>query len=360
MTIVEAYQAYKAMLESKTPSVKTITIDAGTIKPYKVKKFNKDEFKPSKTEVKQYKVKEEDFQPPFKTKKSVEDVTERGKGGTVTDRVRINKNTNDYHKYGKFVTAFGTSKNSVEHCIFSSDENDVLAALDADVSASKLVQSSLIDTGYYTLGITEAPKIDVGMIDAFTWHCMMGNTENVKTIYKRGYKPHSSYPGLNPITASILSKNIEMLKLVLCIPAIKKIINKKDGMGLTPLQSCAKMVGIDPYEFALVLIKNGATEIGNKDVLNGKPSAIMLSLLNRASWSVVLFGALLSVSDPLYRDASGRTVMDVARELNNTEAIKMIQNFIDNGERSTSVLKDGSEIDPLVQQCHYGSDYKND
>lgn len=343
---VNAFHAYQTMLKSGKRA-KVLDFNTEEIKPYKIKKFTQETKKadPVKTQKKEYKLEDEEYQEPFSDEKSVEDVSFDDGGGVATKRVFANDIHGRHRKYGKITPVHGvSSQERLSKCVFSSDENELLAALDNDIPTNKFIQSALIDTGYYTLGITKAPTLDIGMVDALVWQCALGNINNVRAILTNGYKVPQSYPGLSPISAALLSKNIEVLKLVLAYhPICSKFINKEDGFGFTPLENCAKMGGIDPYEFALTLIKHGARDVKSEIGTNNtgkKPSALMLCLTNRPYWSVYLFAAILDVSNPYYKDATERTVFDIARETKNIDAIKFLRNY---------TLKDSNETDSVLR-----------
>lgn len=342
---VNAFHAYQTMLQSGKRA-KVLDFNNTEIKPYKVKKFIKDKEKaaPVKAQKQEYTLDDEEYQEPFSDEESVEDVSFDDGGGEATKRVFANDIHGRHRKYGKIAIVHGiSSQEKLNKCVFSSDENELLAALDNDVPTNKFIQSALIDTGYYTLGITKAPKLDIGMVDALVWQCALGNINNVRAILTNGYKVPQSYPGLSPISAALLSKNIEVLKLVLAYhPICSKFINKEDGFGFTPLENCAKMGGIDPYEFAITLIKHGAKDVKIENVSRkgGKPSALMLCLMNRPYWTSYLFATILGVSSPYYTDASGRNAFDIAKETKNIDALRLLRNFdLGNLTSTDSVLR---------------------
>lgn len=271
-----------------------------------------------------------------------------GQGGRATDRYRkeldINlseKDRNPNYKYAEKAMVhpfYKEEKNLNEKSgIFSTDEGAVMAALEHGVKTNKPIQSKIIPLGYYSIGLfADAPSIDVGLIDALCWQCMLGCERNVKLILKYGYEVPKKYSGLNPLTAAIKSKNLEVLKIVLAYGPIREIVNEKDGFGTRPIQAAAMVTGIDPYEFARELIRAGALD---KEIAKyeGEYNAAMLSLLRNgagAIWTPNLFGELLSVTDLGYVTKDGEYLETLAEKVGNKDAVRMIQNFMKFGKES--------------------------
>jgi len=255
-----------------------------------------------------------------------------GFGGPATDRydeIDSSKHPNEQYK-GEGATAFnidGSGKTTAKGSVFSMEPNEVFAALENGASASRPVQSKLIPVGYESIGFNQSPSVDVGLVDALTWQCLMGNDINVKEILKRGYSVPRKYSGLSPITAAIQGKNIHVLKLVLGIPELRKYVNRKDGFGNRPLNVAAAIAGIDPYEFARELVKAGATDV---DLTDGSYSAAMTCVLRNgagAIWTPNIFSVILGVTNLGYTTSDGETVKSLAEKTGNKEALRMITNW---------------------------------
>jgi len=268
-----------------------------------------------------------------------------GQGGKATDRYRkeldfnlSKKDRNPNYQYAEksLVHPFYNEDKKLKEKsgIFSTDEGALMAALEHGIKSNKAVQSKMIPTGYYSIGLfQDSPSIDVGMIDALCWQCLLGCERNVKLILKYGYEMPKRYSGLNPITSAIKSKNLEVLKIVLAYPQIRQIVNEKDGFGTKPIQAAAMIPGIDPYEFAREVIRAG----GKDNEYKGEYSAAMLTLLrNRAGaiWTPNIFGEILSVTDIDYSTKDGETLESLAEKVKNTDAVRMILNFKKFGKES--------------------------
>lgn len=276
-----------------------------------------------------------------------------GQGGPSTDRFRPrrenlddSKRLNNRYK-GEVVNPFYDEKKWIrgKSGVFSTDEGAVLAALEHGVKTNKAVQSKIIPLGYYEIGLfKDSPSIDVGMVDALCWQCLLGCERNVKLIlgYGHGYDVPKRYSGLNPITAAIRSKNLQVLKYVLAYLPIREIVNDKDGFGTRPIQAAASVSGIDPYEFARDLIRAGANDTG----YDGEYSAAMMSVLRDCAgsiWTPNVFGELLSVTDVGYKAKDGETVETLAEKNGNRDALRMIGNFRKFGKESLNdAVLDGS------------------
>lgn len=331
------WQAYQQILESERGKIsKTIEIENKQVKPYKVKMTVGDMNKPErKLEPQELKVEKTD------TKKEQDNtIIKLSQDGIAPDSkakkfVRA-KDLNAKYRgqmQSPFYADYGDSKNSIEKSgIFSNDENAVASALSKDVPSNKPIQSKQLSRmSVYDKGLgAEYFVEDVGRLDALTWQCWNGNYVNVKQILKNGYDVPKSYPGMNPITASIDGRNIECLKLVLSVPKILEMVNKKDGFGNYPLDCVTKIRSIDPYEFAKILIEAGARD-DNTDAKGY--SAAMLSLLN-GGWTPNLFGELLPVTNIDRKTKDGLTLKELAEKMGNREAVLMIDNYKKYGDES--------------------------
>ena len=271
-----------------------------------------------------------------------------GQGGPASDRFtkeleanigKEDRNPNWKYAKGRLTSPFHDEEKAhgvlvSKSGIFSTDEGAVTAALEHGVKTNKPVQSSIIPLGYYEIGLfQDSPKVDVGMIDALCWQCLMGCERNVKLILKYGYDVPRGYSGLNPITAALRSKNLEVLKTVLAYPPIRALVNKKDGFGTKPLQAAASVPGIDPYEFARELIRAGANDMEH----DGEYSAAMMVLLRCARgaiWTPNIFGEMLSVTDQWYKTKDGETLDSLAKKTGNRDAERMLCNFSKFGRES--------------------------
>lgn len=282
---------------------------------------------------------------PFSRKRPYEDAREDGErlvrygqGGPASDRFakrpvrdvrKADRNPNLKYSDGALASPFykedGNAK--AKSGIFSTDEGAVMAALESGVRTNRPVQSRLIPLGYVEIGLfQDSPAIDVGLVDALCWQCLMGCERNVKAILKYGYNPPKRYSGLNPITAAVRSKNIEVLKTVLAFSPLRERVNERDGFGTRPIQEAASVAGIDPYEFARELIRAGANDTG----YDGEYSAAMLVLLRcgrGAAWTPNIFGEMLSVTDLDYATKDGETISSLASKTGNRDAERMVENF---------------------------------
>lgn len=331
------YQAYQQVLEAEQKKLRVKDVsNSRIIKPSGIKRASSANQKPMELEEKTYRISAP------KEPKETSEVIRKSKDGNPVD-----------HKAKKFIRAKDINakfqpkvaspfyRESKGRCtpksgIFSSDENSVASAISNEVPTNKPVQSKLLDIfDYYTLGIVDAHpnngrNIDIGMVDALTLHCWTGNLPVVKLILKNGYDAPSSYPGLNPITAAVEGRNLEVLKLVLAVPKLQEFVNKKDGNGNYPLEVAAKVRGTDPYEFAKVLVEKGARD----DVRTDRAySGAMLTLLG-GGWTPNLFGELLPVTDLEKKSRDGLTLRALAEKVGNREAVIMIDNFIKFKEES--------------------------
>ena len=260
-----------------------------------------------------------------------------GQGGAASDRFgKALENPNAKYSEKRLVHPFykEDGKADEKSGIFSTDEGAVVAALEQGVKTNKAIQSSVIPVGYYEIGLfKDSPKVDVGLVDALCWQCLMGCERNVKVILKYGYDVKNRYYGLNPITAALRSRNLEVLKVVLAYPPIRAIVNDKDGFGVTPLQAAASVPGIDPYEFARELIRAGANDMEH----DGEYSAAMLVLLRcarGATWTPNVFGEMLSVTNQNYETKDGETLDSLAKKTGNRDAERMLCNFSKFGRES--------------------------
>ena len=257
------------------------------------------------------------------------------------------RHPNEQYASGSLVSPFYKEDGKLrpESGIFSSDEGAVLAAIDKGVPTNKPVNSRLIPMGTPAIGLFEGREANIGSVDALVWQCWLGNDRNVVNILKAGYKPQSKYNGYNPITAAVMSSNIQVLKDILHYGPIAKMVNDKDGFGTRPLQAAASIPGIDPYEFAREIVKAGGTDRDNK---NGEFSALMLTLMRRgagAIWTPNIFSEILPVSDLEYK-ANGLTVEELAEKLGNNEAVIMLEYYRKFGKESLnkSIIGNGMEI----------------
>lgn len=263
-----------------------------------------------------------------------------GQGGDATNRfVRTDTEKHPNSKFSEKVLVSPFCKSSStcnsKSGVFAQDITSVEAALNQGVSTNRPVQSSHIPMWLNDSGLYEdIPSIDLGLVDALTWQCLMGNDMNVRAILKAGYKAIKRYSGLNPITAAIRGKNLQCLKLVLAVPEIRELVNAKDGFGARPLQAVAEIPGIDPYEFAREIVKAGGVDRGYRD---GQYSALMVCLMRRGGgsiWTPNIFAEILPVSDLEYKTKDGETVVSLAKKLNNQDALRMIMNWQKFGEES--------------------------
>ena len=272
----------------------------------------------------------------------------KGLGNKDDNSKMADTEENPNSKYSKkaLVSPFckQTSACNPKSGVFSQDLTTVEAALNQGVSSNHTVNSSLIPMWLDEYGpYEEMPTMDVGLVDALTWQCLMGRDMNVRAILKAGYKAAKRYSGLNPITAAIRGRNLQCLKLVLAVPAIRELVNEKDGFGTRPIQAAAEISGIDPYEFAREVVKAGGEDRGYKD---GQYSALMLCVLRHgkgAIWTPNIFAEILPVSDIDYSTKDGETVASLAMKLDNQDALRMIMNWQKFGEESLNgaVLNNG-------------------
>ena len=333
------YQAYQQVLESeraKRGSIsKTVVIKNRTVKPYHVKRTVGKMNKPMGSRIEQdIKLKRNHK---AESDQSGQVIRASQNGLPIDGKARKFITAQDLNsKYrGKFASPFfpnKDSKNPLDSGIFSDDENSVCAALSRGVPSNKPVQSKVLSRkSYYDKGLMSDEFVeDVGMMDALTWQCWNGNYQNVRQILRNGYDAPRRYSGMNPITAAIDGRNIECLKIVLSVPKILDLINKKDGFGNYPLETVTKIKAIDPYEFAKILIEAGARD----DLRTGKDyNAAMLSLLN-GGWTPNLFGELLPVTDLEHITKEGLDIRALAEKVGNREAVLMIDNFKKYGEES--------------------------
>lgn len=329
------YQAYQQVLESERGKIsKTVEVKNRQVKPYHVKRtvgsMNKPMTKRTEQDI-------EVKKPDYKHEEDNTVIRQSQNGLPVDSKAKKFIRAKDLNSKfrAKDVSPFyreTEGKCSPSSGIFSSDENSVCAALSNNVPTNKPVQSKLLSRmSVYDKGLgAESFVEDVGQVDALTWQCWNGNYINVKQILKNGYDVPRSYSGMNPITASIDGRNIECLKIVLSVPKILELVNKKDGHGNYPLECVTKIRAIDPYEFAKILIEAGARD----DERTGKDyNAAMLSLLN-GGWTPNLFGELLTVTDLEHKTKNGLDLRCLAENLGNREAILMIDNFKKYGDES--------------------------
>lgn len=331
--------ANESVNESKRGSIsKTVEVENRQVKPYRVKRTVGSMNKPMNQRV------EQEFVPKTqKDRKTEQDpsnhiIRASQNGIPVDSKARDFIRAKDLNaKFrGKVVSPFykqkENSKNPLNSGIFSEDENSVCAALSDGIPSNKPVRSKLLSRrSIYEKGLVADDFVeDVGMVDALTWQCWNGNYTNVKQILKNGYDAPKSYSGMNPITASVDGRNIECLKIVLSVPKILDLVNSKDGFGNYPLECTTKIKGIDPYEFAKILVEAGARD----DERTGKDyNAAMLSLLN-GTWTPNLFGELLPVTDLEHKTKDGLDLRSLAEKLGNREAVLMIDNFKKYGDES--------------------------
>lgn len=269
-----------------------------------------------------------------KTNKNIE-----GYGGAATDLFsNMNYSGNPNRKYSdkKLTSPFcdDTSACNANSGVFSQDLATVEAALSKGVRTNHMVQSKLISLGFMEIGAFEDKSLDYGLVDALVWQCLLGNDLNVRAILKYGYKPLRKYNGLTPITAAILGKNLQCLKLVLAVPAIRKMVNDADGFGERPIQCAAKISGIDPFEFAREVVTAGGHD---RDYKHGEYSALMLTLIRRgngATWTPNLFAVIQPVSDAWYEAKDGETAHSLAEKIGNLDATRMMENFLKFGRES--------------------------
>ena len=332
-------ELYESVNESNRERIsKTVDVKNPQVKPYSVKRTVGSMNKPMNQRV------EQEFVPKTpKDRKTEQDpsnhIIRASQNGIPVDSKARNfiraKDLNAKFR-GKVVSPFykqkEDSKNPLNSGIFSEDENSVCAALSNGVPSNKPVRSKLLSRrSIYDKGLGADDFVeDVGMMDALTWQCWNGNYTNVKQILKHGYDAPKSYSGMNPITASVDGRNIECLKIVLSVPKILDLVNSKDGFGNYPLECTTKIKGIDPYEFAKILVEAGARD----DERTGKDyNAAMLSLLN-GTWTPNLFGELLPVTDLEHKTKDGLDLRSLAEKLGNREAVLMIDNFKKYGDES--------------------------
>jgi hypothetical protein len=256
--------------------------------------------------------------------------------------------------YGKpkFRSMFAVSddpKEVLKNGIFSTFLNDIIAAIDAGADMGKFVDSEEIPLGYYKgYGPDTAPTLKLGKIDALTYHCYRGNVDVVTRMLKAlfpdeekasaKYKFSKKYPGLNPLTAAVLSGQIDMIRLLMfnenrsIREGVAKLVNSCDGFGNSPLQYSASLGGLlDPYELTVLLIKGGAD--GKVVAKKGDDSALIIAVQrdNMAGHAIKrsphMIAALLRVSDLDYKNGYGLTARDVALRLNNKEVVDMIDAY---------------------------------
>lgn len=327
------YQAYQQVLESERGKIsKTIEVKNRQVKPYHVKRtvgsMNKPDGKRNVQDMEYVKTdsKHDDDNTVIRSSQNGIPVDSK-----ASEFIRA-KDLNSKFR-GKVISPFASKEGGLQSSgMFSDDENTVAAAISAGFPTNKPVRSKVLSRkSYYDKGLgVDMFEEDVGMVDALTWQCWNGNYMNVKQILKNGYDVPKNYPGMNPITASIDGRNIECLKIVLSVPKILELVNKKDGHGNYPLECVTKIRAIDPYEFAKILVEAGARD----DERTGKDyNAAMLSLLN-GGWTPNLFGELLPVTDLEHRTKGGLDLRSLAENLGNREAVLMIDNFKKYGDES--------------------------
>ena len=272
-----------------------------------------------------------------------------GQGGPATDRfadVDAAEHPNRRYSEKALVSPFcgKTSACNARSGVFSQDLATVEAALSQGVATNKPVQSRLIPMWFGDAAAYDSvPHLDLGLVDALTWQCLMGADMNVRAILKAGYDAKKRYDGLNPITAAIRGRNLQCLKLVLAVPSVAELVNEKDGFGSRPLQCAAEIAGIDPFEFAREVVRAGGVDRGYRD---GQYSALMLCLMRRgggAIWTPNIFAEILPVSDLSYKAKDGETVESLARALGNEDAMRMILNWRKFGQESlnNAILNNG-------------------
>lgn len=331
------WQAYQQILESERGKIaKTIEVKNKQVKPYKVKRtvgsMNKPEKKLEPQELKVEKADTKHEQDNTVIKISQDGIAPDSKSKKFVRAKDLNAKYRG-EMQSPFYAEYSVKKDNLGNSgIFSSDENAVAAALSKGVPSNKPMQSKQLSRmSVYDKGLGAEYFIeDVGRLDALTWQCWNGNYANVKQILKAGYDVPKSYPGMNPITAAIDGRNIECLKLVLSVPKILELVNKKDGFGNYPLDCVTKIRAIDPYEFAKILIEAGARD----DNTDSKGySAAMLSLLN-GGWTPNLFGELLPVTNLERKTKDGLTLKELAEKMGNREAVLMIDNYRKFGDES--------------------------
>lgn len=262
---------------------------------------------------------------------------------------RADSNPNMRYSDGKTVSPFyrETGRCTAKSGVFSQDLSSVESAIDQGVPTDTMVQSRLIPIGYDTHGTYEVETDDIGLVDALVWQCYMGNDQAVRAILRAGYRPHRRYRGYSPITAAIRGCNLQCLKLVLSVPALRRIVNVRDGFGYHPLQAAATVKGIDPYEFAREVVNAGGYEDFNRPTT--EYSALMLSLLRTGNvgWTPNLFSELLRGTRNVYhRTKDGMSAADLAERMGNRVAVAMIGNWTKHGRESLNPAITDNRIAP--------------
>lgn len=324
------YQAYQQILEAEQTKIKNVN----KVKDNKLIKPSNKKGQVGKMNVATERV-EHTYKNDVEKDDKMNEIIRASQNGIPVDKkardfIRA-KDLNSKYR-GKVVSPFVSetgSKCTPDCGLFSDDENAVASAIDRGVPTNKSISSKHLDIGnYYRKSIpvdySMPNPIDIGMVDALVYQCWNGNYINVKLILKSGYTAQSKYSGMNPITAAVEGKNIEILKLILSVPKIAEMVNEKDGFGNYPLDVVAKIHSIDPYEFAKVLIEAGSRDDNRSDKAY---SAAMITLINN-TWTPNLFGELLSVTDLEKKTKDGMTLRMLAEKSGNRDAVVMIDNYI--------------------------------
>lgn len=330
------WQAYQQVLESERNRgkvAKTVEVRNGKVKPYRVRRTAGRMNRPISDRVEQ----DMEIQKGDPRRDDENTVIRASQSGVPVDgkakRFIRAKDLNAKYR-GKGASPFYRDEGS--RCtpssgVFSQDGSAVFAAIEQGVPTNRTVRSKLLSRmSFYGNGLgADIFEEDVGMVDALTWQCWCGNSANVRQILRAGYDVPKSYSGMNPLTAAVEGRNLECLKLVLSVPGLLELVNSPDGHGNYPLVCAATIRGIDPYEFAKVLVESGARD----DHARGSEyGAAMLSLMG-GSWTPNLFGELLPVTD-LDRRVKGLDLRGLAESIGNREAVLMIDNYRKYGDES--------------------------
>ena len=228
----------------------------------------------------------------------------------------------------KFRSPFSSAKDKEElkPLLFSTDINDVMAALDAGWPPDTSVDSSeLPENNVKTPMFT---KTDLGRIDALTYWCwkkLLSIVEYVLDHFE--YKPRQSYEGMTPVTAAVRTQDYSVLRRVLkALGRKSELVNLPEGStGMTPLAIACYTVGqtLDPTDCAKLLLRNGADV--NKAVGDGKVTPLMFAILRGQSWDPRLVSYLIEYgADIDAKNANGDSALDIARDMKLRDAADML------------------------------------